>query len=57
MDVTPASLSSAQQAQTAGQAGALVMRKILDVMAQQGAEQVAMIAQAGNVGRNLDVTA
>lgn len=51
------SVPALTQAQVLEQASAGVMRKMLDIQAQQGADLAAMIAQAGGVGRNLDVTA
>lgn len=58
MEITAAaSAPTLTQAQILEQAGTGVMRKMLDLQAQQGAELAAMIAQAGGLGRNLDVTA
>lgn len=59
MDVTSfaASATLQTQAQTQSQASMLVMRKVLDVAGQQGADFAAMIAQAGGVGQNVDVQA
>ncbi len=52
-----ASATLQTQAQTQSQASMMVMRKVLDLAGQQGADFAAMIAQAGGLGQNLDVQA
>jgi hypothetical protein len=55
--VSSASMPVSQSNDAQGPAGAMVMRKILDTEAIQGAMLVKMMDQAAGVGRNLDVKA
>ena len=55
--ITPASVAASQMAMTSETAGMLVMRKVLDMEASQGAMLAQMVAQSSGLGQNLDVRA
>lgn len=57
MDITAASAAAQTQAITQNQIAVSVLRKSLDITAQQGADLVKMVAQAGNVGQRVDLFA
>ena len=56
-NLTLASVSASQMALTREMAGMLVMRKVLDMEATQGALLVQMLNQSAGLGRNLEVSA
>jgi hypothetical protein len=55
--VSPASIIASQMVMTQDTAGALVMRKILDIEAAQGAMLAQMMDQAAGLGRTMDTSA
>jgi Putative motility protein len=57
MDITAASAAAQSQAITQNQIAVSVLRKSLDISAQQGADLAKMVAQAGNVGQRVDLYA
>ncbi len=57
MDVTPAGISAQQQAQLQANAGTLVLRKALDIQAQQAADLLQLMDTQRGVGQNLNVSA
>ena len=57
MDITAASAAAQTQAITQNQIAVSVLRKSLDITAQQGADLAKMVAQAGNVGQRVDLYA
>ncbi len=56
MDIT-ASAAAQTQAITRSQIAVSVLKKSLDITAQQGADLAKMMAQAGNVGQRVDLYA
>lgn len=56
-NISPASIAASQGAMTQQSAGMLVMRKVLDLEAAQGAMLVQMMDQSAGLGRNLDTQA
>jgi len=54
MDISPAGLAAQVQANTQNQIAVSVLRKSLDISAEQGAELARMMAQAGGVGQRVD---
>ena len=57
MDITATSAAAQNQAITQNQVAVSVLRKSLDISAQQGADLAKMVAQAGNVGQRVDLYA
>lgn len=57
MDISPASVTAERTAQTQGEFATKVVKKVLDLSAQQGAQLAQLVAQAGGVGQNLDTRA
>lgn len=57
MDVSPASISAQQQAQVQASAGTLVLRKSLDIQAQQASDLLRLMDTQNGLGQNLNVTA
>ncbi len=57
VDITAASAAAQTQAITQNQIAVSVLRKSLDISAQQGADLAKMVAQAGNVGQRVDLYA
>lgn len=55
--ISPAAVVASQMAMTRESAGMLMMRKVLDMEAAQGAMLAQMVAQSAGVGGNLDVSA
>jgi hypothetical protein len=55
--ISPASVVASQMALTQATAGTLVMRKILDIEATQGAMLAQMVDQAAGLGRTVDTSA
>lgn len=53
MSITPSIASSAAQSDV----GVLVLRKVLDMEADQGAMMAKMLDQSAGLGRNMDVKA
>lgn len=56
-NLSPASVSASQLATIRETAGILVLRKVLDMEATQGAMLVQTLNQSAGLGRNLDVSA
>ena len=56
-NLSPASVSASQLATIRETAGMLVLRKVLDMEATQGAMLVQMVDQHAGLGRNLDISA
>lgn len=57
MDITAVSAAAQSQANTQSQIAVSVLRKSLDISAQQGADLVRMMDQAGGVGQRVDLYA
>ncbi|HCZ32387.1 MAG TPA: hypothetical protein DHV93_02320 [Holophagaceae bacterium] len=57
MNITPASAAAASQLKTQTELATRVLKKVLDVNTQQGADLANMIAQAGGVGQRIDLYA
>ncbi len=57
MEVSPASVTADRTAQTQGDFALKVVRKVLDLNQDQGAQLAQLVAQAGGVGQNLDTRA
>lgn len=57
MDVSPAGISAQQQAQVQANAGSLVLRKSLDIQAQQASDLLKLMDAQQGIGQNLSVTA
>jgi hypothetical protein len=55
--ISPAAVVASQMAMTQESAGMLMMRKVLDMEASQGAMLAQMVAQSAGLGRNVDVSA
>lgn len=55
--ISPVSVVASQMGATQESAGMLVMRKVLDTEAAQGAMLVQMMNQSAGLGRNIDVSA
>lgn len=54
MEITASSAAAQAQATTQAQLGVSVLRKSLDIQAQQGAQLAQMVAQAAGVGQRVD---
>ncbi len=52
--ISPASVVASQMAMTQSQAGMMVMRKVLDMEASQGAMLAQMVAQSAGLGLNVN---
>lgn len=57
MEITPAVVAAQSQAKVQTEAATRVLRKALDINAEQGAELAKMVAQAGGVGQRVDLYA
>ncbi|MDP1832031.1 MAG: YjfB family protein [Geothrix sp.] len=57
MDITPANAVVQTQARTQNEFAVRVLRKALDLSAEQGADLARMVAQAGGVGQRVDLYA
>lgn len=57
MDITAVSAAAQSQATTQGQIAISVLKKSLEITAQQGADLVKMMDQSGGVGRRVDLYA
>lgn len=57
MEITPATVVAQSQAKVQTEAATRVLRKALDINAEQGAELAKMVAQAGGVGQRVDLFA
>ncbi len=57
MEITPAAVVGMQVSNVQTDVAVNVLKRVLDVQAQQGAQLAQMIAQASGVGQNLDVMA
>lgn len=57
MDITPATAVAAQQSRTQAQYAVGVLRKVLDIEAEQGAQLAKMVAQQAGVGQRVDLYA
>ena len=57
MDPLAASTIAQTQAQTQGQISVAMLKKTVDIMAQQGADLARMVSQAGGVGGVVDLQA
>jgi hypothetical protein len=55
--VTPASISADQMALMQESAGMLVLRKVIDLQASEGAMLVQMENQSAGLGRTMDISA
>jgi hypothetical protein len=55
--ISPSAVVGSQMAAASGTASILVMRRVLDMAAAQGAMLAQMIDQGAGLGRNLDITA
>lgn len=55
--ISTESISAAQMATTQQAAGMLLIRKVLDMEAAQGAMLIQMLNQSAGLGRNLDTQA
>jgi hypothetical protein len=55
--ISPESVVASQQALTQQTAGMMVMRKVMDMEAAQGAMLIQMMNQAAGLGQNVDVRA
>jgi hypothetical protein len=55
--ISPAAVVASQMAMTQQTAGMLMMRRVLDMEAAQGAMLAQMVAQSAGVGRSVDVSA
>ena len=54
MEITAASAAAQTQAMTQNQVAVSMLRKSLDIGAEQGAELARMVAQSGGVGQRVD---
>jgi hypothetical protein len=57
VDPLAASTIAQTQAQTQGQISVAMLKKTVDIMAQQGADLARMVSQAGGVGQTVDLQA
>jgi hypothetical protein len=57
VDITPATAVAMSQLRTQNEFATRVLRKTLDISAQQGAELVKMVAEAGGPGQQIDLYA
>lgn len=57
MEITAAGAAALAQANTQNQIAVSVLKKSLDISADQGAELVKMMAQSSGVGQRVDQTA
>lgn len=55
--ISPVSVYADRMAMTQETAGLLVMRKVLDMEASQGAMLAQMVAQSAGLGGNIDIRA
>ena len=55
--ISPAAVVASQAALTQQTAGVMVMRKVLDMEAAQGAMLIQMMNQSTGLGQNVDVSA
>ncbi|GLH73093.1 hypothetical protein GETHLI_15950 [Geothrix limicola] len=54
MEISAAGLAAEVQANTQNQVAVSVLKKSLDIQAEQGAEMAKMVAQAAGVGQRVD---
>jgi hypothetical protein len=54
MEISPVAAAAQSQANLQNQMAVSVLKKSLDMQAQQGAELVKMMAQAGGIGGRVD---
>lgn len=57
MDISPASVAAQKQLTLQQEVGTHVLRKALDITAEQGAQLVQMLDQASGVGQRVDLYA
>lgn len=57
MNVSPAGIAAQQQAQLQANAGTLVLRKSLDIQAQQASDLLKLVDAQKGLGQNLNATA
>lgn len=57
MDISPASIAAQKQFNLQNEVATHVLRKTLDMTAEQGAQLVQMMDQAGGVGQRVDLYA
>jgi hypothetical protein len=57
VDITPANAVAQTQARTQNEFAVRVLKKALDLSAEQGADLARMVAQAGGVGQRVDLYA
>lgn len=57
MDITPASAAAQKQVQTQNEVAVGVLKKAIDLQAEQGADLAKMVAQAGGTGQRVDLYA
>ena len=57
MDITPAAVVGQQMAATQGELQTQVLKKVLDLETQQGADIARMVQQAAGIGQNMDFRA
>jgi len=57
VDISPATAVAAQQSRTQEQYAVNVLRKALDIQAEQGAQLAKLVAQQAGVGQRLDLYA
>jgi hypothetical protein len=55
--ISPESVVASQQALTRQTAGIMVMRKVMDMEAAQGAMLIKMMNQGAGLGQNVDISA
>ncbi|WP_306590853.1 YjfB family protein [Geothrix sp. 21YS21S-4] len=57
MELTAASVAAQKQVQLQDQVAVGVLKKTIDIQAQQGADLAKMVAEAGGVGQRVDLFA
>ena len=57
MDISPATAVTMNSVRTQNEMATRVLKKALDLNAQQGADLAQMVAQAGGVGQKIDTYA
>jgi hypothetical protein len=57
VDITPTTAAVQKQTQVRDQVAVGVLKKTLDFQAEQGAELAKMVAEAGGVGKRVDLFA
>lgn len=57
MDITLAAISAQKQLQTQNEVVVSVLKKVIDIQTEQGADMAKLVAQAGGTGQRVDLYA